>query len=116
MPQFLTHRSEQWFGQAHANKVTGAVWVHPVRDPELFARLAVRIEHCSPQIDELEALLRCDVLLERPIGRNALRRLIPATRTGSDARVDDSHVRQPGLQPCDKRLEIGHQLRQVRPL
>ena len=53
----------------------------------------VRIEHCGPQVDEIQVFLRCDVLLDSPIGHHALWRLVPAARPRSNARIDDSHVR-----------------------
>ena len=57
MPQFLAWGPEYWFGESGANKVTRVVGVHPILHPQVITRLAVRLEHCAPQIDEIEVRL-----------------------------------------------------------
>lgn len=86
------------------------VWVHAVLYPEVFARPAARCEHSAPKIDEIEVFLRCDVVLDGPVGHHALWRLIPAAWPGRNARIDDWYIRQPGWHQGNKRLEIGQQL------
>ena len=86
------------------------IWVHTVLYPEVFARPAVRCEHYAPEIDEIEVFLRCNVVLDGPVGHHALWRLIPAARPRSNTRIDDSYIRQPGSHHGDERLEIRQQL------
>ncbi len=78
----LTGGSEQAPRQSHANKVTGVVGMHAIFHPELFARLAVRIQHGGPQIDEIEVRLGRYVSLDHPVGLNTLWRLVPAAGPG----------------------------------
>ena len=54
--------------------------------------------------------------LDGPVGHHALWRLVPAARSGRNARIDDPHLRQPGSHDGDKRLEIGQQLPRRTPV